>query len=189
MLDMTDTYFRDIPTYDSALVGTGLLDKYLFQGLTGGARIQFPQHVTGYFSLGESSNSSDPKNSLNTLAGVVVSNIAKTGLQADARYSKFDSAFASGTYRSISITKNLGERLQLDLQGGRYAYNSSLAAGSNSFFVNLLMDVNLGPRYFMQNAFTTQRGGTIGYNQWTTTLGFRFDNRSSARRNAHADKP
>jgi len=32
MLDMTDTYFRDIPTYDSALVGTGLLDKYLFQG-------------------------------------------------------------------------------------------------------------------------------------------------------------
>ena len=31
-LDFTDTYFRDVPTYDPVLVGTGLLDKYLYQG-------------------------------------------------------------------------------------------------------------------------------------------------------------
>ena len=64
-LDLTDTYFRDVPTYDPALVGTGLLDKYLYQGINGGARIQFPRHITGYFSLGSSSDSSDPKSSLN----------------------------------------------------------------------------------------------------------------------------
>jgi len=186
-LDLTDTYFRDVPTYDATLVGTGLLDKYLFQGLNGGARIQFPEHITGYFSLGRSSDSSDPKSSLNTLYGVTMSNIWKTGLVADARYSKFDSAFAAGTYRSVSLTRDLGERLRMSLQGGNYAYNSTLAANSNSFFVNTAFDTNLGSRYFLQSAFTAQRGGTMEYNQWTTTLGYRFDNRASARRAAHAN--
>jgi hypothetical protein len=188
-LDLTDTYFRDVPTYDPTLVGTGLLDKYLFQGLNGGARIQFPKHITGYFSVGNSSDSSDPKSSLNTLFGVTMSNIWKTGLQADARYSKFDSAFAAGTYRSVSITRDLGERLRLNLQGGSYVYTSSLAANSSSFFVNLLFDTNLGSRYFFQSAFTAQRGGTMEYNQWTSTLGYRFDNRASKRRAAHANQP
>ena len=186
-LDLTDTYFRDVPTYDPTLVGTGLLDKYLFQGLNGGARIQFPKHVTGYFSLGRSSDSSDPKASLNTLFGVTMSNILNTGLVADARYSKFDSAFASGSYRSVSVTKDLGERFRLNLQGGSYVYNSTLAANSSSFFVNTMVDTNLGSRYFLQSAFTAQRGGTMEYNQWTTTLGYRFDNRASTRRAAHAN--
>ena len=186
-LDLTDTYFRDVPTYDPTLVGTGLLDKYLFQGLNGGARIQFPKHVTGYFSLGRSSDSSDPKASLNTLFGVTMSNILNTGLVADARYSKFDSAFASGSYRSVSVTKDLGERFRLNLQGGSYVYNSTLAANSSSFFVNSMVDMNLGSRYFLQSAFTAQRGGTMEYNQWTTTLGYRFDNRASTRRAAHAN--
>ena len=188
-LDLTDTYFRDVPTYDPTLVGTGLLDKYLFQGLNAGARIQFPEHLTGYFSLGRSSESSDAKSSLNTLAGITMSHIWKTGLQADVRYSKFDSAFAAGTYRSVSLTRDLGERLRLNLQGGSYVYNSSLAANNNSYFVNLLFDTSLGARYFMQSGFTTQRGGSQEYNQWTTTLGYRFDNRASSRRAIHANQP
>ena len=95
VLDLTDTYFRDVPTYDSTLVGTGLLDKYLYQGINAGARVQFPLHLSSYFSVGRSNNSSDPKSSLNDLIGITMSNIWKTGLQADVRYSKFDSAFAS----------------------------------------------------------------------------------------------
>ena len=188
-LDLTDTYFRDVPTYVPTLVGTGLLDKYLFQGLNGGARIQFPEHITGYFSVGRSSDSSDPKSSLNTLYGVSMSNIWKTGLMADVRYSKFDSAFAAGTYRSVSVTRDLGERFRMYLQGGSYVYNSTLAANSSSFFVNTSFDTNLGSRYFFQSAFTAQRGGTMEYNQWTTTLGYRFDNRAAVRRAAHANHP
>lgn len=189
-LDLTHTYFRDVPTYDSALVGTGLLDKYLFQGLNGGARIQFPMHITGYFSLGNSSDSSDPKSSLNTLFGATMSNIWKTGLIVDARYSKFDSSFAAGTYRSVSFTRDLGERLRMNVQFGNYNYTSSLAANSNSRFVNAMFDTNLGSRYFVQSMFTMQRGGTMDYNQWTTTFGYRFDNRASAKRKAasHANQ-
>jgi hypothetical protein len=113
-----------------------------------------------------------------------MSHIWKTGLQIDARYSKFDSSFASGTYRSVSINRDLESWLRLNLQGGKYAYNSTLAANNNSYFVNMLLDANLGARYFMQGNFTTQRGGTTNYNQWTVTLGYRFDNRASTKRRA-----
>jgi hypothetical protein len=186
---VSDTYFRDVPTYDPTLVGTGLLDKYLYQGVNGGVRATFPLHLTGYFSLGRSSNSSDTKSSLNELFGVTMANIWKTGLQADVRYSKFDSSFASGTYRTITLSRDLGERFTLNLQGGSYIYNSSLASNSNSNFINLLCDTNLGAKFFLESAFTSERGGSLNYNQWTTTFGYRFDNRSKLRRAAHANHP
>ncbi len=189
-IDVSDTYFRDVPTYNPTLVGTGLLDKYLYQGMNGGVRAQFPMHITGYFSLGRSSDSSDTKSSLNELFGVTMANIWKTGLQADARYSKFDSAFAAGTYRTITLSRDLGERFTLNLQVGSYLYNSSLAANSNSDFINLLCDTNLGAKFFLETAFTRQRGGTLNYNQWTTAFGYRFDNRSKLRRiAAHENQP
>jgi hypothetical protein len=187
-VDLSDTYFRDVPTYNAALVGTGLLDKYLFQGINGGARIRLPKHITGYFTVGQSNESSDPKPSLNTLYGVTMSNIWKTRLEADARYSKFNSAFASGTYQSFSITRNLSDRFRINGQIGKYDYTSSLATNSNSFFVNIMADVNLGSRYFIENAITTQRGGTQQYDQWTVVFGYRFDNRKSAKRLTHDDK-
>lgn len=181
-VDVSDTYFRDVPTYDSNLVGTGLLDKYLYQGINGGARIQLPYHVTGYFTLGQSNNSTDKKNSLNKVYGATLSKIWRTGLQVDARYSEFDSAFASGTYKSVMVTRDLGERFRINVQGGRYAYASSLAVNNNSDFVNGMFDTNLGARLFFESAFTTQRGGSLSYNQWINTVGFRFDNRRPKRK-------
>lgn len=189
ILDMTHTYFRDVPTYDPVLVGTGLLDKYLYQGINGGARVQIPFHITGYISLGQSNDSNDKKNSLNELFGATMNQIWKTGLGVDARYSKFDSAFASGTYRSVTISRDMGERLRLNLQGGRYSYSSSLATSNNSDFINFMFDTNLGSRFFVESAFTAQRGGNLNYNQTTTTLGYRFDNRASTRRGEHANHP
>ncbi len=184
-LDVSDTYFRDVPQYDPTLVGTGLLDKYLYQGINGGARIQFPMHVTGYFSLGQSSSSNDKKSSLNQMFGASVGHIWKTGIMLDARYSKFDSAFASGTYKSVMLTRDLGERFRLNVQGGRYSYNSALATANNSNFLNVMFDTNLGSRMFLESAFTTQRGGSLNYNQWITTLGYRFDNRAAKKKANH----
>lgn len=186
-IDLTDTYFRDVPTYDPTLVGTGLLDKYLYQGINGGARITLPKHVTGYFSVGQSSNSSDPKASLNKQFGVTVSKIWKTGLEADARYSKFDSSFASGTYTTFTVTRDLLDNLRVNLQAGEYSYVSPVAANSNSRFINAFFDSNLGSRFFVESFFTAQRGGSQDYNQWTTTLGYRFNNR--AERERHATHP
>ncbi len=187
--DLTDTYFRDVPTYDAALVGTGLLDKYLFQGLSGGSRIQLPYRITGYFSVGQSSASTDSKSSWNTMYGASMARIWKTDLTIDARYSKFDSSFASGTYRTVTISRDLGERTRLYFQGGTQSFASSLSRDNGSYFVNALMDTNLGSRFFVESSFTTQRGGTQEYNQVTATFGYRFDNRSHERMAAHAQIP
>jgi hypothetical protein len=180
-LEVTDTYFRSVPTYDAVLVGTGLLDKYLYQGINGGVRVQFPLHIMGYASVGQSNSSNDNGSSLNELFGASIMRIWKTGFGVDARYSKFDSAFASGKYSTLSINRDLGERFRLDLQGGRYDYNSSLAQTSNSYFGNAILDMDLGARLFFQSMFTAQRGGSLDYNQWTTTVGYRFDNRAAMR--------
>jgi hypothetical protein len=180
-LELTDTYFRSVPTYDAILVGTGLLDKYLYQGINGGVRVTLPLRITGYASVGQSNTSNDNGSSLNELFGLSMFHIWKTGLGIDARYSKFDSAFASGKYSTLSINRDLGERFRLDLQAGRYDYNSSLAQTSNSYFGNAILDMDLGARLFFQSMFTAQRGGSIDYNQWTSTVGYRFDNRAAMR--------
>jgi hypothetical protein len=183
-LELTHTYFRDVPTFDPILIGTGLLDKYLYQGVTGGARVALPVHIAAYFSVGSSSNSSDAQSSLNELFGLTVSNIRRTGVTADVRYSKFDSAFASGTYDTLTISRNLGERFRLSLQGGKQAFNSTLTTNTGSYFANMSFDTNLGPHYFLESSYTTQRGGTQDYEQFITIFGFRFDNRSAKRRAA-----
>jgi len=139
-------------------------------------------HLTGYFSLGKSSDSYDKKDSLNEMFGASMGRIWKTGLTIDARYSKFDSSFASGTYKSLMLTRDLGERFRINVQGGRYSYNSSLASANNSDFVNVMFDTNLGSKMFVESAFTTQRGGSLNYNQWITTLGYRFDNRAAKKK-------
>ncbi|HSM77994.1 MAG TPA: hypothetical protein VLT57_10230, partial [Bryobacteraceae bacterium] len=41
-IDVNHNYFRDVPTFDPSLVGTGLLDKFLFQGVSAGARVELP---------------------------------------------------------------------------------------------------------------------------------------------------
>ncbi len=188
-LELNDTYLRDIPTYDPTLVGTGLLDQYLFQGLTAGARIEFPLHITGYFSGGQSSNSTDASKSWNLQGGVTLSHIPKTGLQIDARYSQFNSAFAIGSYRTLTLSRTLADRFQLNLQGGTQAFTSSFTTNTSGWFANGYCDTNLGSRFFVETGYTTQRGGTDNYDQWTTTLGLRFDNRAAMRRAAHAHTP
>jgi len=187
--ELQDTYFRDVPTYDESLVGTGLLDKYLFQGVSGGSRIQLPYRVTGYFDVGKSNASTDKKDSWNTMVGASMSRIWKTELTVDARYSKFDSSFASGEYRTLSISRDLGDRFRLSLQGGKQSFASSVSSDAGGYFVNALVDTNLGSRYFVESSFTTQRGGMDQYNQFTSTFGIRFDNRSHARMAANAQKP
>jgi hypothetical protein len=188
-LELQDTYFRDVPTYDAALVGTGLLDRYLFQGVSGGSRVQLPHHVTGYFNIGRSSASTDKKDSWNTMFGATMSRIWKTDLTVDARYAKFDSAFASGIYRTVTVSRDLGDRFRMSLQAGKQSFASSLSKDNGDYFGNMLFETNLGSRYFLESGFTTQRGGADQYNQFTATFGYRFDNRSRERIAAHAQKP
>jgi hypothetical protein len=172
------TYFRDIPTFDPQLVGTGLLDKYLFQGFSGGVRVEVVKNVIALYSdLGRSSRTGDAKTSLNQMYGITFLKIPKVGLRADAHYSRFTSSFGSGIYRSFSLSRSLGDGFRVELLGGDQAFTSSLAGNQSAKFLTTNLDTSLGALFFLQGGFTVYRGQLQNYNQWNLTLGYRFDNK------------
>jgi hypothetical protein len=167
-------YFRNLPTFDPKLIGTGLLDQYLFQGFSGDVRVEAPKHISLYVSLGKSKVSSDKQNSLNQGYGITFGRLWNTGLIADFHYSKFDSDFGKGQYESFSLSKSLSENLRLQLMGGHQTLHSPYSSNSNSKFVNASADWNLGPRYFFEANFGWYNGTTLQYQQWSTVVGYRF---------------
>jgi hypothetical protein len=167
-------YFRNLPTFDSRLIGTGLLDKYLFQGFSGDVRVDLPRHISVYASLGRSKATMDNKSSLNQAYGITFANIASTGLLLDLHYSKFDSDFGNGQYEAISLSKSLSESLRLQVMGGDQKFNSPLTTNTNAKFVNATVDWSIGRRYFVEGLFGWYDGNAMSYNQWSTTFGYRF---------------
>ena len=188
-LDLNHNYFRDVPTFDPQLVGTGLLDKYLFQGVSGGARVELPKHLAVYTNIGHSSGSSDAKGSWNTMFGVSTGRIWRTGLRADLRFSRFDSAFAKGSYRALSLSRNFREAFHLEVQAGNQVFVSPFTKDNGSRFINSHADLNLGSRYFLEAGLTLERGGLQNYNQWYTSFGYRFDNRWKKQEHTDAGHP
>jgi hypothetical protein len=178
--DLNHTYFRDIPTYNAQLVATGLLDKYLFQGFSGGARVQVFKDIWAYTLLGRSNRSGDPKPSWNQLYGVTVGRMPWIGMRADLHYSKFDSSFGSGSYESVSFSRNFKENLRWEVLGGRQSFVSP-ATKDISHFVTGNFEAALGPHYFVQTGYTWNRGVGQSYDQWLFTFGYRFDSRSKGK--------
>jgi hypothetical protein len=176
--DVNHNYFRDVPTYDPRLIATGLVDKLLFQGLSVGTRVELPDHITLYANLGKSSRSGDTRSSLNSMYGVTFGRIWRTGIRADMRYSQFDSAFGSGNYRALSLSRNFGDNFRWEVQGGKQVFISPLTTDRGSMFMNTLLDMSFGSHYFMEAGYTMQRGQTQDIDQWYSTLGYRFDNRA-----------
>jgi hypothetical protein len=174
--DINHTYFRDVPTYDPTLLGTGMLDKYLFQGVSGGVRVEVVKQVWVYTEIGQSNRTGDAQNSLNQAYGITFNRVPKLDLHLDAHYSKFSSSFGSGSYRAFSVSRNVSERLRLNVLLGDQSFNSSLTSLPSSKFINTTAETSFGAHYFLQGGFTVNRGG-LDYNQWMFTLGYRFDSR------------
>jgi hypothetical protein len=167
-------YFRNLPTFDPRLIGTGLVDKYLFQGLSGDVRLDLPKHINLYAILRRSKATTDQKNSLNEAFGITFANLGRTGLFLDAHYSKFDSSFGNGQYESISLSKNLSDTLRLQIMGGDQKFNSPLSINTNAKFVNGTVDWSIGRRYFVEGNFGWYDGNAMRYTQWSTVFGYRF---------------
>ena len=175
--DLNHNYFRDIPTFDLTLVGTTLLDKYLFQGYSAGTRVEVIRQVWLYTTLGKSSRSGDPAASLNQLYGVTFGRVPWTGVRADLHYSKFNSSFGRGFYEAISLSRNIRDSFHGELLAGRQSFVSTLAASNTSKFVTANLDTNVGRHYFFMGGFTWNRGGVLNYDQWYLSLGYRFDSK------------
>ncbi len=179
--DVYHNYFRDVPTAATALIGTGMVDKLLYQGLSAGVRIKPVRHFSFYTTLGKSDKTGDARESLNQMYGVTWSEIAHTGIRADLHYSKFDSSFARGDYRVLSLSRHLGDRMNWDAQFGSQTLLSAFTSNNKSMFFDTSLDTNLGRRTFIQSGITLERGATLNYQQWYMSLGYRFDVKGPAK--------
>jgi hypothetical protein len=180
-LSANHTYFRDLPTFDPNLVSTGLLDKYLMQGFSGGTRVEVYKQIWLSADIGTSNRTGDKKNSLNEMFGVTFGRLPWIGLHADARYTRFNSSFGTGSYEALSLSKSLGETLQLHVLFGQQNFSSTLSAATSSRFVTGQVETSLGRNYFLQTGGTINRGNQMNYDQWLFTFGYRFDNRHGHR--------
>jgi AMIN domain len=176
-LDFNNTYFRNIPTFDPTLVGTGLLDKYLFQGYSGGIRVDIVKQIAIYAELGRSNRTGDSGKALNRMYGITFGRVPWLELRADAHYSRFNSSFGSGSYRAASLSRNINDRFRMEVLLGDQAFTSTLAGNQTAKFVTATAENNVGAYLFTQAGFTVYRGQQQNYNQWMLVLGYRFDSK------------
>lgn len=167
-------YFRSLPTFDPRLLGTGLLDQYLFQGFSGDVRLALPKRIGLFASLGKSKTTTDKKSSLNQAYGVSLGRLWKTGLLLDLHYSKFNSSFGSGKYDSVSLSKSITDTFRVQVYGGHQVFNTALSTNTNSNFVNGVVDWNVGARYFLEGNYGWYHGTSLSYTQWSTVFGYRI---------------
>jgi AMIN domain-containing protein len=172
--DVNHTYFRDVPNFDPQLIGTGLLDKYLFQGFSAGPRIEVVKQIWVYATLGKSNRSGETKSSLNQLYGITFGDLPFR-FHADVRYSRFNSSFGDGDYKAFSLSRNFRDNFRWEVLLGQQSYSSTLVTSNKSKFVNANIEAPLGPHYFLQGGWTVNRGGSLNYDQWFATFGYRFD--------------
>ncbi|MBZ5524474.1 MAG: hypothetical protein LAP21_19725, partial [Acidobacteriia bacterium] len=173
--DVNHNYFRDVPTFDPLLVGTGLLDKFLFQGFSVGARLDLPGHISVYNNFGQSNKSGDSHSSFNHLYGVTIGRLWKTGIRGDVRYSQFDSSFGRGDYRALALSRSFHELLRIEVTAGKQNFISSLGTPTDYRLVGTTMDWNLSRSYFFESGFNWQKGTQQTFQQWFMTMGYRFD--------------
>ena len=175
-IDANYNYFRDVPTFDTTLIGTGLLDKFLFQGFSAGGRVEVLRQIWVSSQLGWSTRSGDAKGSLNQMYGLTFGHVPWVGLRVDAHYSRFNSSFGNGHYEALSLSRQMSDHLRLEALLGQQNFGSPLTAGNRSRFLTGTIETTLGSHYYLQGNFTTNRGD-LSYDQFMVSMGYRFDNR------------
>ena len=179
--DINHNYFRALPTFDQALISTGLVDQLLFQGFSFGARVDVTKNISIYNSLGKSSQTGDSASSWNQMYGVTVNRIWKLGMRGDARYTEFNSSFGHGTYSSLTLSRSIRETLQWQFLASQQNMVSTLTQNSNYRSVGTTFDWFPHAPVYFNGGFTRQQGTIMDYNQWYIGLGYRFDTKAKRR--------
>ena len=175
-LDFNHNYFRDLPTFDPTLIGTGLLDKFLFQGFSAGARVEVAKQIWISTNLGRSSRTGDATSSFNEMFGLTFGKLPWLGVRADAHYARFNSSFGSGSYEALTASRQVSDRWRLQVLAGQQTFSSAVTTNSNARFITGTVETTLGPHYYLQGNFTTNRG-QLNYQQFMFSLGYRFDSK------------
>jgi len=173
-LNLNQNYFRGLPTFDTSLLGTGLLDKFLFQGFSGGFRALPLERLSVSANWGRSSREGDERSSLNQMYSIGYNRLPWIDTGAEARYMRFSSSFGRGSYESLSLVRNLGENLRLELIGGQQEFAGTVSRPGRSRFLDAHAEWDIGLRYFVWAGWLYYRGSLQNYRQMMITLGYRF---------------
>ena len=147
--DLYHNFFRDVPTAVTSIVGTGLVDKLLFQGFSVGTHVRPSRYFTLYTTLGASDETVDAHRSLNEMFGVTWNEIPRTGIRADFHFSKFDSNFGYGHYSVLSVSRQVTSRMFWNVQLGKQDVVSSHTLDCFSNFLDDSFDINLGRHSYL----------------------------------------
>lgn len=172
--DFNDSYFRNVPTFDLRLLGTGLLQKFLFQGTSAGVRVNLPYHASVYTNLGRNRRDSDLRASWNQMYGLMLGRLGQSGMRADLQYSKFDSSFGKGHYTTATLLRDFGEKLRMSLQAGQQNVRSTFSSQGRGNFLTYDLDWFFASHYFVSGGATMYRGNVQNYDQILFSLGYRF---------------
>ena len=172
--DVNHNYFRGIPTFDMRLIGTGLVDKLLFQGLSAGVRVEPIRRLMLTIDLGRTKRESDAKASLNQQYAAAWTGLPWIGGRIEGRYSRFASSFGDGGYQAMFWMRELGT-LRFELQAGEQSLRSAFTSQSRTRFVNSQLDWNFSARYFLSGGWMAYRGVVQNYDMLFFTLGYRFE--------------
>ena len=172
--DLNHNYFRSIPTFDLRLIGVGLLDRLLFQGLSGGVRLDLPYRIGLYSSVGRNEREGDGRPAWNHMHGLTLGNLAGTGVRLDLRHSRFNSLLGAGRYETVTISREFRDTFRIELQGGEQELRSQLTEERRTQFISSTLDWFLGRHYFLGGGLTIYRGLIQNYDQLSCYLGYRF---------------
>ncbi|MBI1353680.1 MAG: hypothetical protein GC160_04985 [Acidobacteria bacterium] len=172
--DVSHNYFRGVPTADTRLLGSGLLDDLLFQGLSAGMRVQLPERSAAYFQVGRSVRNSDTGASWNYMLGYTRGRLPWLGLRGDIRTSRFSSSFGSGRYHTLTLSRDLGDAFRFELQVGQQNFSGALTSQSRARFANGRVEWLFSRNYFVGLGLTGYRGQVQNYDQVFVDLGYRF---------------
>jgi len=172
--DVSDNYFRGVPTFDQRLIGTGLLDQYLFTGISGGVRVEPIDNLLLSANLGDSRRNGDTSHAVNQAYAVTWKRLPILDLRFDLRYNSFNSSFGSGSYESAGITRELSDSLRLQFQAGVQNTQSIYSSQTRARFFNSMIDWQIGRHYFVTGNWLSYRGLSQNYDQIAISLGYRF---------------
>ena len=172
--DVNHNYLRGIPTFDTRLLGTGLLDQYLFTGLSGGVRLEPINQLTLMATVGQSRKNGDTSHALNQFYGVSWKRLPWINARLDARYTTFHSSFGQGSYRSLALSRQVLEGLRLQFEGGVQDIRSALTTQTKAHYFNTTADWPFARHYFLNGGWLYYRGDSQNYDELYISLGYRI---------------
>jgi hypothetical protein len=172
--DVSHNYFRWVPTFDSRLIGVGLVDQLLFQGLSAGLRVDATPMLSLYTTLGRSKREQDIAPSWNSLYGVTYRRLPWIRVRGDLRFARFQSDFGTGDYTTLGLTKEVGQNFRIDLQIGEQHFQSSLSNQTRARYGNANLEWLFGEHYVLGGGVLIYRGNVQAYDQIFFNTGYRF---------------